>query len=118
MESKNDYEYLAFEDMKPAGCEPVALRSGGKMGLGVYSNMELRDQKVRSSSPRCRRDADSDLSPARGDPGRVPRPADQRLCHVRAGHPLPLQEMQLGIRDTAPARPVTARRIPSTHSTR
>src|SRR5206468_7975861 len=39
-------EYLAFEDMKPAGCEPVELRSGGKMGLGVYSNMELRDQKV------------------------------------------------------------------------
>ena len=46
LESKNDYEYLAFEDMKPAGCEPVALRSGGRMGLGVYSNMELRDQKV------------------------------------------------------------------------
>ena len=46
LESKNDYEYLAFEDMKPAGCEPVALRSGGRMGLGVYSDMELRDQKV------------------------------------------------------------------------
>jgi uncharacterized protein YfaS (alpha-2-macroglobulin family) len=46
LESKNDYEYLVFEDMKPAGCEPVALRSGGKMGMGVYSNMELRDQKV------------------------------------------------------------------------
>jgi uncharacterized protein YfaS (alpha-2-macroglobulin family) len=46
LESKNDYEYLAFEDMKPAGCEPVSLRSGGKMGVGVYSNMELRDQKV------------------------------------------------------------------------
>ena len=29
-----------------AGCEAVALRSGGKMGMGVYSNMELRDQKV------------------------------------------------------------------------
>lgn len=46
LESKNDYDYLVFEDMKPAGCEPVEVRSGGKEGLGVYSNRELRDQKV------------------------------------------------------------------------
>jgi uncharacterized protein YfaS (alpha-2-macroglobulin family) len=45
IESKNDYEYLMFEDMKAAGFEPVELRSGysGK-GLGAY--MELRDQRV------------------------------------------------------------------------
>jgi alpha-2-macroglobulin len=46
LESKNDYDYLVFEDMKPAGCEPVELRSGGSSGGGVYANMELRDQKV------------------------------------------------------------------------
>ena len=46
LEAKNDYEYLAFEDMKPAGCEPVELRSGGNAGNGVYSYMELKDQKV------------------------------------------------------------------------
>jgi uncharacterized protein YfaS (alpha-2-macroglobulin family) len=46
LESKNDYDYLVFEDLKPAGCEPVELRSGEHAGLGVYSNMELRDQKV------------------------------------------------------------------------
>jgi hypothetical protein len=46
LEAKNDYEYLAFEDMKPAGCEPVELRSGSRDGGGVYSYMELRDQKV------------------------------------------------------------------------
>jgi uncharacterized protein YfaS (alpha-2-macroglobulin family) len=46
LESKNDYEYLVFEDLKPAGCEPVELRSGGKAGIGTYSSMELRDQKV------------------------------------------------------------------------
>jgi hypothetical protein len=28
LESKNDYSFLAFEDPKPAGAEPVALRSG------------------------------------------------------------------------------------------
>src|SRR5271168_3195899 len=28
--AKNTYDYLAFEDMKPAGCEPVELRSGGR----------------------------------------------------------------------------------------
>ena len=46
IEAKNDYEYLVFEDMKPAGCEPVALRSGPGEGAGVYSYMELRDEKV------------------------------------------------------------------------
>ena len=43
--SKNDYDYLVFEDMKPAGCEPVDLRSGARWGE-LCSNMELRDEKV------------------------------------------------------------------------
>jgi len=46
LEAKNDYEYLVFEDMKPAGCEPVEVRSGTGEGAGVYSYMELRDEKV------------------------------------------------------------------------
>jgi len=44
--SDNDYTYLVFEDMKPAGCEPVELRSGGQGQEGFYSYMELRDEKV------------------------------------------------------------------------
>ena len=45
IESKNDYEYLMFEDMKAAGFEPVEVRSGySNNGMGAY--MELRDQKV------------------------------------------------------------------------
>jgi uncharacterized protein YfaS (alpha-2-macroglobulin family) len=39
VDSKNDYEYLVFEDMKPAGCEFKLLRSWG-------GYMELRDEKV------------------------------------------------------------------------
>ena len=46
LESKNDYDYLAFEDLKPAGCEPAELRSGGRGENGLWSHMELRDQKV------------------------------------------------------------------------
>lgn len=46
LESGNDYEYLLFEDIKPAGCEPVDVRSGDVSGKGVYANRELRDQKV------------------------------------------------------------------------
>ena len=46
IDSKNDYEYLVFEDIKPAGCEPVEVRSGGNYSSGLYSNKELRDQKV------------------------------------------------------------------------
>jgi uncharacterized protein YfaS (alpha-2-macroglobulin family) len=45
IESKNDYEYILFEDMKVAGCEPVALQSGYNGNeLGAY--MELRDNRV------------------------------------------------------------------------
>ncbi len=43
--SKNDYEYIIFEDMKPAGFEPVEVRSGyNDNDLGAY--MELRDNRV------------------------------------------------------------------------
>ena len=45
IDSKNDYEYVCFEDPKPAGCEPVEVRSGYNANdMGAY--MELRDAKV------------------------------------------------------------------------
>src|SRR5690606_37820878 len=45
IESKNDYEYVVFEDRKAAGCEPVELQSGYTQGgLGAY--VEFRDEKV------------------------------------------------------------------------
>jgi hypothetical protein len=44
--AKNTYDYLAFEDQKPAGCEPMELRSGGRWAGGLCANLELRDQKV------------------------------------------------------------------------
>ena len=45
IDSKNDYEYVIFEDLKAAGCEPVDLRSGyTRGGLGAY--VEFRDEKV------------------------------------------------------------------------
>ena len=46
LNSKNDYSYLVFEDMKPAGLEPVDVRSGEGWGDGLCSNVELRDEKV------------------------------------------------------------------------
>jgi hypothetical protein len=39
IDSKNDYEYLVFEDLKPSGCEFKMLKSWG-------GYMELRDTKV------------------------------------------------------------------------
>jgi uncharacterized protein YfaS (alpha-2-macroglobulin family) len=45
IESKNDYEYLLFEDMKPAGFEAVEQHSGyGAKGLPAY--VEYRDNRV------------------------------------------------------------------------
>jgi uncharacterized protein YfaS (alpha-2-macroglobulin family) len=45
LRSRNNYEYLVYEDYKPAGCEPVALVSGMTWG-SLASNMELRDDRV------------------------------------------------------------------------
>lgn len=43
--SKNDYEYLVIEDHKPAGFEPVEVRSGyNGNALGAY--VEFRDETV------------------------------------------------------------------------
>jgi hypothetical protein len=45
IDSKNDYEYLVFEDMKAAGFEPLEIRSGYTGNeMGAY--VEFRDQKV------------------------------------------------------------------------
>ena len=45
IDSKNDYEYLVFEDAKAAGFEPAEVRSGyNGNDLGAY--MELRDDRV------------------------------------------------------------------------
>ena len=45
IESKNDYEYLVFEDMKAAGLEPVEVRSG-YTGNDMGAYVEFRDERV------------------------------------------------------------------------
>ncbi len=45
LESKNDYEYLVFEDFKPAGCEPVEVRSG-YTGNEIGAYVEFRDERT------------------------------------------------------------------------
>ncbi|MDQ3282488.1 MAG: MG2 domain-containing protein [Acidobacteriota bacterium] len=53
MDVKNDYEYLVFEDLKPAGLEAVELQSGQplwatnvKSQSTAFVYQELRDRKV------------------------------------------------------------------------
>ncbi|HKY46291.1 MAG TPA: MG2 domain-containing protein, partial [Pyrinomonadaceae bacterium] len=58
IEAKNNYEYLLFEDLKPAGLEAVQIRSGESMyvrelkssggftGRARWVYQELRDRKV------------------------------------------------------------------------
>jgi len=45
VESKNDYEYLVIEDMRPAGCEAVEVRSG-YISRGLRSYVEFRDNRT------------------------------------------------------------------------
>jgi hypothetical protein len=46
IEARNDFEYIVVEDPKPAGCEPVSLRSGPQYGGSLYAHSELRDKHV------------------------------------------------------------------------
>ena len=46
IEAPTAYDHLVFEDPKPAGFEPVDLKSGSRYGDGLCSNMELRDERV------------------------------------------------------------------------
>ena len=46
IDSKNDYEYVLIEDMKPAGFEPVEVRSGWSYDDSLPSYQEYRDEKV------------------------------------------------------------------------
>jgi len=46
VEADNDYTFLMIEDMKPAGCEAVLVRSGGAAQEGFGTYMELRDEKT------------------------------------------------------------------------
>jgi len=46
IESKNDYEYVIFEDMKAAGFEANAVRSGHYSAGGLSAYRELRDDRV------------------------------------------------------------------------
>jgi uncharacterized protein YfaS (alpha-2-macroglobulin family) len=45
IDSKNDYEYIVFEDMKAAGMEPVEVRSGYN-GNDMHAYVEFRDERV------------------------------------------------------------------------
>ena len=45
IDSKNDYEYILFEDMKASGFEPVDLQSGYN-GNDLHAYMELHDERV------------------------------------------------------------------------
>ena len=45
IDSKNDYEYLLFEDLKAAGFEPVEVRSGYN-GNSMGAFVEFRDERV------------------------------------------------------------------------
>jgi uncharacterized protein YfaS (alpha-2-macroglobulin family) len=46
IESRNDYSFLVFEDFKPAGFEPLELKSGCGFEHGAWVYRELRDEKV------------------------------------------------------------------------
>jgi len=46
IKSMNDYSFLVFEDFKPAGFEPLELKSGCRYENGTWQYRELRDERV------------------------------------------------------------------------
>ena len=94
IDSKNDYEYLLFEDLKAAGFEPVEVRSGyTPSGMGAY--MELRDQRVTFFVRQLARGKHSISYRLQGrDAGTLQRSARCRPGHVRTGTPRQLRRDQ------------------------
>jgi uncharacterized protein YfaS (alpha-2-macroglobulin family) len=102
IESKNDYEYILFEDMKAAGCEPVALQSGYNGNeLGAY--MELRDSRVSLFVSKLARGRHSVSYRMRAEtPGKfsaLPTQASAMYAPELRGNS---NEMKLNILDTTP----------------
>lgn len=103
VESKNDYEYILFEDMKAAGCEPVWLQSGYNGNeLGAY--MELRDNRVSLFVRNLSRGKHSVSYRMRAEtPGRfsaLPTRASAMYAPELRGNS---DELKLNILDTTPA---------------
>ena len=94
IKSDNDYDYLVFEDMKPAGCEAVETRK--RHGLRRRPVFQLRAARYQSGvlhRPSETGNVAHHL-PIKGRNSRqFPRPANEclRLLHPR--HPRPLRRM-------------------------
>ncbi len=86
IDSKNDYEYLIFEDYKAAGFEPVEVQSGyNGNDLGAY--VEFRDERVAFFARSLARPAQRVVPPPSRDPGPIPRPARASPGDVRTRAP-------------------------------
>jgi uncharacterized protein YfaS (alpha-2-macroglobulin family) len=104
IDSKNDYEYLLFEDMKAAGFEPVEVRSGyNGNDLGAY--VEFRDERVCFFAKSLARGKHSVAYRLRAEvPGRfsaLPAKASAMYAPELRGNS---DEAKLGIRDAEPQK--------------
>ncbi len=85
IESKNDYEYIVFEDMKAAGFEPTDVRSGyTDNDPGGVRRVPRRARgllRARAGAGTAQRR----LPAAGGNPRNVQRPAGEGERNVRAG---------------------------------
>ena len=99
IDSKNDYEYLVFEDYKAAGFEPAEVRSGyNGNDLGAY--VEFRDERVAFFARKLARGKHSVSYRLRAEiPGRfhaLPARAQAMYApELRANS----DEIQLGVKD-------------------
>src|SRR6185369_16792746 len=50
VEAKNNYDYLLFEDLKPAGLEAVQIKSGGNLYIRELKSGALAGSKVETTN--------------------------------------------------------------------
>jgi len=62
--SENDFDYVMFEDFKPAGCEPVELQSGYVWGDGLGPIASYGTKRSPFSPTSSAGDAQAGLPPA------------------------------------------------------
>jgi hypothetical protein len=102
IDSKNDYEYLVFEDFKPAGFEPVDVRSGyNGNSLGAY--VEFRDNRVVLFAARLARGQNSVAYRVRAEiPGRFSALPTQAAAMYAPELKANSDEIKLRIEDRSP----------------
>ena len=99
LEARNDYDYLAFEDVKPVPGLRSRSRSAPARGAGRLLQLELRDQKVVFFLSRIPQGTARSATASARSPRRLPRPPPTATPCTPPHSALSPQERTITVKD-------------------